>query len=315
TIVDPTATDATPNLKFVVVDEILGNLAYKTDPTGITYTVVGHNGLIKDAVVEDQINELPVTRIAANAFNNNQVIENFVFGENVTYVESGAFKNSNIQTMAGFESLVTIESQAFYSMLNLSSDVHLENVQSIGTEAFRYSGNISELRIDLETLALYNALRIQANAFSGLNNTQDRIFLISISYVAGVFSNSPGIILRDRGAVSSSFFNFKINEANTGYVVTYYNGNAGTIINIPEIILDMPVVKIDSEVFRGKITSSTTVNLNESMREIGWGAFLGTNITRINGLENVEIIESGAFKESKINHAIQLNNIQFLGYE
>ncbi|MBN3490604.1 leucine-rich repeat protein [Acholeplasma equirhinis] len=315
TIVDPTATDATPNLKFVVVDEILGNLAYETDATGITYTVVGHNGLIKDAVVVDQINELPVTRIAANAFNNNQVIENFVFGANVTYVESGAFKNSSIQTMAGFESLVTIESQAFYSMLNLSSDVHLENVQSIGTEAFRYSGNISELRIDLETLALYNALRIQANAFSDLNNTQGRIFLNSVSYVSGVFSNSPGIILRDRGAVSSSYFNFKINEANTGYVVTYYNGNAGTIINIPEIILDMPVVKIDSEVFRGKITSSTTVNLNESMREIGWGAFLGTNTTRINGLENVEIIESGAFKESKINHAIQLNNIQFLGFE
>lgn len=87
-------------------------------------------------------------------------------------------------------------------------------------------------------------------------------------------------------------------------IITSYQTRAEKV-EIPNAIMGCPVTEIAENVFRNN-QCIKSVTLPKTIRKLGSGAFLGTNLTKINLPESVEEIETACFRDCTMLEEIKL---------
>ena len=107
--------------QFIPLDSSVAKAAEKTTSDGFKYTsdgtsvtITGYSGSKKSITIPEEIDEMPVTIIAENAFNGNTSLTSVDISESVTTIEQEAFYNcSNLSSVTLHEGIQNIDGYAF----------------------------------------------------------------------------------------------------------------------------------------------------------------------------------------------------------
>ena len=126
-------------------------------------------------------------------------------------------------------------------------------------------------------------------------------------------SNALSMTEADAKAAGYSFSTY----GNGLQITNFTNTDGATVINVPERIGGLKVLRIDNNAFsynssaRPKLKNVTSVSLPDSVREIGESAFqFDANLTSINFPSNLEIIGNYAFAQcNSLTKAVLLDGL------
>ena len=110
----------------------------------------GGTSNVKNLVIPDKINNLPVKEIAANAFSGKSSIESVVLPESIVTIGSNAFKGTSIKNLIIPSSVTSIATGAFADIPELEFVIisSRSNVLNIANSAFTKSLNVAESGIE-----------------------------------------------------------------------------------------------------------------------------------------------------------------------
>lgn len=146
-------------------------LAYSL--SGNEYTVTGYAGTDSEVIIPKKYNNLPVTAIGSDAFNNCQNLESIIIPCGVTKIDWYAFKDCTRLKSVAFEAnskLTSIGYSAFNSCTSLESITIPNGVTSIGYTAFYDCESLESITIPDSVTSIGNL------AFSGCTSLVSVIF-------------------------------------------------------------------------------------------------------------------------------------------
>ena len=150
---------------------------YFTSPDQFIYVdngeevmIRGYQGTEADIVIPDQINGLPVTRIADNAFKENGALRSIVIPDSVTEIGPKAFYNCrSLQKVVLSRNVTELKEQTF-AFTSALSEINLSHVSIFRRSALEYAGIGGVLTLQAENL------RIEASAFCNTKLTAVKIY-------------------------------------------------------------------------------------------------------------------------------------------
>lgn len=111
---------------------------YDVSSDGTYAEVIGYEGTVKNVIIADTYNNLPVKNIYAEAFKNKN-IKSIVIGNNVTSIGNSAFEGcSALESLVFPDSVTSIGNSAFKGCYQLLSVTIGKNVTTIGERAFMH---------------------------------------------------------------------------------------------------------------------------------------------------------------------------------
>ncbi len=307
-------------------------LEYVLNEEGTGYEVSGI-GLVTDEeiIVPSEHLGLPVTGIAASAFESCKSLYSLVLPDSVVTVGEKAFNYcSNLSEIAFGDSLTGIAASAFAGCASLQEIVLPDSLVTIGEKAFYQCENLAEVTFGNGLLEIGNS----AFCFCGVEKVVVPDSVVSIGQSA--FSNcvslselTLGVNLREIGLDAFfSSYNLSVLYYNAEYVPNfdYQNGvfdEAGrdsggvvaifgdTVKNIPdhlfsgylkgsnikEIRLNENVERLGAGLFSGR--GLKEFRIPSGVKEIGTKAFAYNDLTTITIPENVTLIDDSAFYECR----------------
>ncbi|MBO5501966.1 MAG: leucine-rich repeat protein, partial [Clostridia bacterium] len=167
-----------------------------------TLAITGYQGSESQLTIPDTLDGLPVTQIAASAFENNQTIQSVTLPEGLTQLSFAAFQNCASLTDITFPStLTTIEDQAFEGCVRLQSAHLPEGITHVGSRTFR---NCTALT-DVELRDSQGSIRAQT--FDGCTSLE---ILTIPGYINEIhptaFDNCPNLCLLVHMSTCGEFF-------------------------------------------------------------------------------------------------------------
>jgi hypothetical protein len=318
---------------FSIIGQSVSDFEYKIENGGITITK--YKGSIKDVVIPERINGLPVVAIGAIAFttigdgefhgiqltsitlpNSLRSIGGGAFTDNkltsitlpnsITSIGSSAFAGNQLTSITLPNSITSIEMYAFSS--NQLTSITLPNsITSIGICAFASN--------QLTSITLPNSITTIDNYAFAYNQLTSVTIPSSVTTIGecAFYDNKLTSIVIPFSVVNladNAFDeNVKItslgqNESDFYYeidngkiIITGYRGSVKDVV-IPEKINNMFVTKIDSFAFERK--GLTSVRIPNSVTEIKTDAFANNQLTSVIIPNSVTIIKDGAFRDNKL---------------
>ena len=276
-------------------------------------TINGYTGGGGAVDVPASINGLPVTTIAATAFQNNTTITSVALPASVTSIGTGAFSGCTsltaitvastnpkysssadgvifdkgqttlIQYPAGKEGYYTIPSSvtgimafAFSGCASLIGVTIPSSVTSIGNSAFASCGWLAGI------YCMGNAPAPGTTVFTGDANA-------TIYFLSGKTGWSTTY-----GGLTAVLLPYTFTISNGKVTITSYTGRGGAVV-IPAMIAGMPVIAIGSGAFQNN-GNVTTLTIPASVTSIGSDAFsLCTGLTKVTITKGVASIGNNAF--------------------
>ena len=230
-------------------------------------------------IIPDTYNNMPVTRIKAEAFMGYNTIEEVTLGKNIRVVEKNAFRDiPSLKRLNLNEGLEIVEESAFQGALLLEELILPNTVSSLGEAAFAYNKSI-------EKLVLSNSLSIINNkVFSDLTSLKSLTIPNSVLEI-GDFAFSRAIKLQSLKLPKGLA---KIGKQ------AFYESKSLDKVEIPGS------VKVISEFSFAKSGLKSLV-INEGTEEILKQAFYECdNLIDISLPKSLRVIESFSFDETKL---------------
>jgi len=275
--------------------------------------ITGYNSYleIENLVIPSFINNLPVTTIESNAFENCELIKE-INSDKLIFIGENAFKGCVNLTKISIKNIESIGNNAFENCINLE-DIIINNVKYIGQKAFYNNEKLLNVLIKDEECEIIDF----ALGFNNVNGveTKNPVFIIEGYYssTAEDYANENNLTFKPYyELLPKYYYNTFINsstgkkEAMITYVDRYLAGN----FIIPSVLLDMEITRIDSQAF-SDCSFITGLQLPETITTIGSLAFSGSGIKEIN-LEYVTKIESKAFYSCSQLENLYIPNITVL---
>ena len=228
---------------------------------GLYYVATGYSNSVGDAVIYSEIDGIPVTSIASQAFLMCRKITSLTVQEGVTNLGSAAFAYCTALTEVTLPSTIVMDYSAFAMCIALESVIIPEGVESIALQAFYGCDSLSRINADEESdINLPSTLtRIGYYAFYSCSSLEGKI------------------VIPD-----------SVTEIETGVFAACYG--------ITEIELGAKVTSIGYAAFSG-CSSVTEIALPDSVTEIGEGAFsYCTSLESITLSASLEVIKASAFE-------------------
>ncbi len=234
-------------------------LEYMSNGDGKSYSVTGIGTCTDTVIVIPSVyNNLPVTKIAENAFMNEYKIYSVIIPDSVTTIGSSAFQNcSALTTITIPDSVTSIGNYTFIRSRKKTKVTITEGVTTNGRNTFIRCRALTTITIP------DNVTTIGSNAFEGCDSLKYNEY--ENAYYFGNAS-SPYLVLIK--AKDTSITNCTINS-NTKiiYSFAFYDCSRFTSITIPD-----SVTSIGSSAFNG-CYNLTSVTIPDSVTSIGSYAF------------------------------------------
>jgi len=246
---------------------------YEVKKQGITIT--DYNGKVKDVVIPDEIDGLPVVAIGDDAFKGYQ-LTNVVIPDSVVTIGKYAFLSNKLTDVIIPDSVKSIGESAFEHN-QLTNVIIPDSVKSIGRSAF--GGN----KHDLMSVVLEELV-----ALDDLNDYED-----VCEYKKSKLAENPFSIMAYKNKIT----------------IIGYNHDAKDVV-IPREINGLPVVAIENFVFSWN--GLTNVIIPDSVKSIGASAFYGNNLTEIVIPDSVRTMGYGAFQSNQLSNVVISNSLQII---
>lgn len=226
------------------VIEAEAKLTYTLNEDGASYSVTGvESKLVRKVTIPDTYDNLPVTAIADNVFEDAAPVSTLVIGKNVASIGEKAFYNCDSLTKVELPDSVRVVGISAFSCCDSMEELALGNgVQEIGYSAFSYCTSLGRIAIPASVTAMYE------DAFAGC-------------------SSLGGVYITDLAAWCA--INFQYASANPLSVAgkLYLNDTLITTLAIPA-----SVTAIGKYAFYNA-DAITAVTIPAAVRSIGAGAF------------------------------------------
>ncbi|WP_461257698.1 leucine-rich repeat protein [Treponema sp. R80B11-R83G3] len=282
----------------------IGNGAFKgcTSLTSVTIgnkvTNIGASAFIDCTSLKNITIPDSVTSIGQSAFAGCSSLTNVIIPNSVTSIRENAFMSCrNITSVTIGNKVTSIGDRAFSGCTRLTNVIIPDNVTSIGVDAFNNCDNITSVTI----AANKNYARRFPNNFAAYYESQGkkagiyiwsgRLWKIDTSAEeeqarkeaeAKAKMEAEAKAEQERKEAEAKALaqytaesGFQMTKIDTGIVINKYVGNK-TVVEIPSVILDIPVIGIDKNAF-SKNTNITSITIAESVTGIGEGTFSGCN--------------------------------------
>ena len=239
------------------------------------YTIKKYYGITDETTIPTVFNDLPVTRIGDNAFENNVNLTNIcipnsvkVIGKNafssctnltnvviskgVTYISDYAFSScASLTNIVIPEGLTYINNYTFLNCSNLESAVIPEGITSIGKGAFSFCSNLKDINMP-STLT-----SIDEESFKGCCSLTHITIPSGVMHIgSGSFSGCSSLI-----------------EASIPEGVESIEGNTFVLcVNLKSIQLPSTILKIENNAFTG-CSNLINVEIPTEVTKIGIDAF------------------------------------------
>jgi|GEM_PF-4772120 len=295
--------------------ETVNNYEYVVEDNMVEISAV--SGSNSDLVIPSEIEGLPVTSIASEAFQSVQ-LNSVVIGKNIQTIPDNAFQGARIYSIsfeAGSlctaigneafyrvtglnrivlpEGILTIGDRAFYDCASLNAVTIPDSVVSIGIRAFANTTNLMTVTIG-ENSAL---TQIGAGAFQGAGKLTTFFFPAGLSLVGEkAFFETVSLTaysVDPDNLVWSSLDGVLMNKEQT-ILIKYPRKKAGT-----EYVIPQSITMIGDDAFHGN-RCLTTIILHDQVTSIGKYAFTGAALlttVMISPSSMLEMIDSWAFSE------------------
>lgn len=292
-------SDATP----------INALSYKLNDDDASYTVSGLGTYSNaDLVIPATYNDLPVTSIGSNSFNNTKSIKTVTIPETVTNIKEYAFNNcTSLESVMFSEGLVSIDNGAFNGCTSLTTITVPGSVNKISNKAFYGCTSLESVNIENGVSV------IGSNVFHSCTSLKQISIPDSITTIGGsVFYGCPlkfneydnGLYLGNDNnrylvliqAVDQNILNCNINQ-NTKFI--YSEAFSGCSL-LSEIVIPDGVIEIGSYSF-SNCTSLTTVTIPLSVTDIS--SFTFENCSSLSTIE----FEGTAAQWENVNKLAQWN--------
>ncbi len=120
------------------------HLTYSIGEEGVTIT--GFDNLVSEVVIPAEIEKLPVTAIADNAFQNATMLEEILLPDAITEIGNNAFSGcSSLLSVDLPDSLTTLGESAFQGCISMQSAVLPVGLKEVGSYAFYKCASLTEL--------------------------------------------------------------------------------------------------------------------------------------------------------------------------
>ena len=186
-----------------------------------TITITGYTGSGGAVTIPDTINGLPVTDIAAYAFEYSG-LTSVTMGTNLLHIGDSAFYTCTaLRSITISDSVVSIGSYAFYSGFNLATVTIGRSVSSLGNAAFEGCINLTGIYFKGNAPSLGGA-----EVFSGANNATV-YYLLGTSGWGATYGGRPTAVWNSQ--IQASGLSFGVRTNRFGFMLT------GTI-DIPVVV-------------------------------------------------------------------------------
>nr|WP_319372975.1 leucine-rich repeat protein [uncultured Methanobacterium sp.] len=265
---------------------------------GTSITIIGYTGSVVDVVIPGEIDGLPVTVIANNAFQGSTTLTSVTIPNCVTSIGNNAFKGCTSLTSVIIGSGVTsIGSSAFSGCTALNSVTLPNNVTSIGSSAFSGCTNMTSVTIGSGVTS------ISDYAFNGCTALTSVIIpdsVTNIGYYA--FQNCAKMTSVTIGSGVTSIGDYAFNgcTALTSVIIPDSVTNIGyyafqNCAKMTSVTIGSGVTNIGGYAFNG-CTALTSVIIPDRMTNIVFYAFNGcTALTSVTIGSGVTSISNNAF--------------------
>ena len=282
-----------------------GNIIYDSRDNCNAIIETESNTLISGC--QNTIIPTSVTSIGKGAFRGISSLTSIVIPTSVTTIGDEAFTECTGLTSINIPNSVTsIGGEVFNGCSNLSSVNIPNSVTNIGSGAFRYCANLTTIDIPNSVTNLEEYL------FDGCSSLTSFIIPSSVATIGGgVFWNCNGltsiyipsnVISIGEGFYGDYSLTFIIVDDNNQYYDSRDNCNAiiektsnTLIVGCKNTVIPNSVTKIGNGAFHGN-TQLTSIDIPNSIEEIGPYAFSGTNLSFIEIPDNVNNIGTLAFE-------------------
>ncbi len=307
------------------------NLKFLADPTsGLTNVVIPSSvsEIGQSAFEYNQISSillnLGLISIKKDAFRYNKLTE-ISFPNSVCLIDTAAFASNNISDISFPDELKTIHLCAF--MMNSISTLDLpQSLEIIEEDAF-YGNNISELNLP-ESLTYLNGFRENSFTQITIPSHVEEIGLHAFSYnPCKKLTIQNGVKKIGRFAFSTTWgVHYETNSLKQGQANDY---SLEGIIEIPssvkeiddyafenngaltQVIFNDGVEKIGINAFAA--CGFTTVEIPETVKSIGDGAFRGNQIASLTLHDGLEEIKQEAFAQNQLTYVVIPGTVKRIG--
>jgi hypothetical protein len=300
---------------LILRNPIQAQIIYQTN-VDLTVTITGYNGTLNGAlIIPDNLNGLPVTTIATNAFKGKLGLTSVNLGTNLLNIQQTAFSSCSNLTQITFGGTVTnIGIAAFRNCTSLKGLTIPDSIVSVGALAFLNCIHLTKLNTG------DGLLSIDSSVFAGCRSLTNVVFGTNISNIDfEAFYSCSNLteidIPNSVTNVGEAAFNIcdKLGKVTIGSGVQSFGIDAFSLCpNLYDVTIKNGVTTLGQNMFYG-CTGLTSIIIPDSVTNIGSGAFIFcynlTNVTLGSGVVSIggDAFESCAF--SSIIFSKNLMNI------
>jgi hypothetical protein len=251
------------NFSVLAFSQNIGSFEYRIIGEGAnrTITIISYNNsVIKNVVIPDTINDIPVTEIGPNAFSNRQ-LTNVVLPQGLITIGKDAFADNYLQSIVIPNSVKKIESRAF---------VYYEQRPRYRTNVVASDAVPYVRQIVIGTNVVMNEDIISGSSFTYCYNDNNKR--------GGTYISLPGGSWQYFELDNDDFiFELKLPVLSSISIVTYKGRDTKVII--PNKISNIPVAGIGRGAFNNK--NITEVSIGSEIKTIEDFAFANNSLNKI----------------------------------
>ena len=309
---DTVASDYMEEHNYTYIDLASSSSYFTYATVGDEIYITGYKSNMPDnVVIPSYIDNKPVTKIMANAFENCTQLEQVTMTELVE-IEQNAFAGCTNLTTLNLPNLQIIGSNAFYGCTALN-DVDIPNVTYISDYAFYGCKSLLEIHLgeSIENIGAYSL------GYEDIDKGIIPVFVIFgyTNTVAETYATNNQItfnaVFKDIAYYYYVFYdNNGVQEISISWVDKTLSGN----IILPSSYDGYTISAISSQAF-ADCAFITGVQLPDTITSIGSEAFLNCTSLQTINLENVTEIGYGAFYNCSALQSVDISKIETLNSE